>query len=257
MFEAHISVDRALISPEKLFYYCNTNEAIIPQDVKVRGLILEFPGLGGNSCLGGNMDALATYDSPFTRRCAREGLVYAYLFPGPWSWMNRGAVRLIDLVVDALAEKYGLSEGAYSLCVTGGSMGGHGSLMYAIDSRHKVSACAAHCPGYDAELSFESIHPTFPRTFINAIYDYDMPLADALRMISPAHRMEELPKIPYLITADEHDDCFPCEGVEGFVRDMRDRGHDVRYLFLAGMPHGGISPTDRAELEEFLLHHSK
>ena len=109
------------------------------------------------------MDTLGTYDNAFTRRCAENGLVAAYMFPGPWSWMNRGAVRVTDLVIDAIADRFGLEEGKYTLVVMGGSMGGYGALMFSVGTRHKVTACLAHCPCCDPLNSF-AVHSGFGLT---------------------------------------------------------------------------------------------
>lgn len=82
--------DAEYINKDTLNYYCVTNEAYIPEGKKVTGIVLEFPGLGGGSCLGGSMDNMIAYNTPFARECAAKGIVLAYTFPGPWSWMNTG-----------------------------------------------------------------------------------------------------------------------------------------------------------------------
>lgn len=251
------SVDDArYINKRTVSSYCCTNEALIPEGTAVTGFVLEFPGLDGNSCLGGSMDNMIVYNNSFTKECAGRGIVVAYMFPGPWSWMNKGAVRITDLVVDALADKYGLSEGEFSLVVMGGSMGGQAALIYSMDSRHKIDACVAHCPCYNVVECFSS-HEAFPRTFLSAVNAYDMPLEEALLTISPEQRMADLPKIPYLVTADELDEVFPVKGVERFVGGMKDAGHSVTYLRLADQKHGGISQADRDVMNAFVLKYSK
>ena len=85
LFEKYCREDAKYIDPDTLHCYCCSNEALIAN----RGgntpgaLVLEFPGLGGGSCLGGSMDNLSVYDTPFTRACAEKGIVVAYMFPGP------------------------------------------------------------------------------------------------------------------------------------------------------------------------------
>ncbi len=252
-YEAYIARDRLLVNKDNLERWCNTNGALLQPEKRPVGIVLEFPGLDGGSCLGGSMEMQAVYDSAFTRECAEKGVVVAYVFPGPWSWMNRGAVRMTDLVVDALKDRYGFAaDEDCPLVVTGGSMGGSGALIYAMDSRHAVRACAAHCPCYNAVECFAA-HPEFPRTFLAAVNGYDMPMEEALKRISPEHRIRDLPDIPYLVTADGLDECFPVEGVRRLADSMRAAGLDVTYMFLEGQPHGGISPDDRAALNAFLL----
>ena len=252
-FTRFAEADRKFINRDTIDTYCNNNIALIGENTRVTGIVLEFPGLGGNSCLGGNMDTLGTYDNAFTRRCAENGLVAAYMFPGPWSWMNRGAVRMTDLMVDAFMDRYGWqSEDDFSLVAIGGSMGGSGALIYAADSRHTVDACVAHCPCYDVKECF-STKDVFPRAFVSAISAYGMPISEALETISPAHRLKDLPKIPYIVTGDEFDDCFPLKGTEKFVSDMKNAGLDVTYMFLKGKSHGEISDADRAAVNEFIF----
>lgn len=247
--------DRKFINRDTIDVYCNSNIALIAENTKVTGIVLEFPGLGGNSCLGGNMDTLCTYDNPFTRKCAENGLVVAYMFPGPWSWMNRGAVRVTDLVVDAIADRFGLEEGKYTLVVMGGSMGGYGSLMFSIGTRHKVTACLAHCPCCDPSLSF-AVNPAFPRTFICGVNEYDMPFDEALKYSAPINRVADMPKIPYLVTADEHDECFDVSEIVELTEKMRENGLDVTYLFLPGQPHGGYTSEEREKFDRFVLENS-
>ena len=138
----------------------------------------------------------------------------------------------------------------------GGSMCGQAALIYSMDSRHKIDACVAHCPCYNVVECFSS-HEAFPRTFLSAVNAYDMPLEEALLTISPEQRMADLPKIPYLVTADELDEVFPVKGVERFVGGMKDAGHSVTYLRLADQKHGGISQADRETMNAFVIKYSK
>lgn len=259
LFEKYFSKDIKYINPDTLHYYCCSNEALIPSrgGNTAGALVLEFPGLGGGSCLGGSMENLSVYDTPFTRACAEKGIVVAYMFPGPWSWMNKGAVRVTDLVVNAFMQKYGwASDADFPLVVMGGSMGGQSALIYSIDSAHKVNACVAHCPCYDIYDCFNALD-SFPRTFVSAVNAYDMPLEEALKSISPGCRVDELPNIPYLITADEFDELIPVNGLEKYVEQVKNAGRSVTYMRLAGQPHGGISAEDRGRMDEFVLKYSR
>ena len=46
--------DSDYITPQNTELFCNTNESLLQQPV--RAIVLEFPGLGGGSCIGGSMD---------------------------------------------------------------------------------------------------------------------------------------------------------------------------------------------------------
>lgn len=256
-YEQFSDKDTLYVNKNNITSYCNTNEALLPAGKKVTGIVLEFPGLDGNSCLGGTMNHMTTYNNAFTQECAAKGLVVAYMFPGPWSWMNKGAVRIIDLVVDAFMDKYGFeTEEDFTLVVMGGSMGGLGALIYTIDTRHTVDACVSHCPCYNVIECYDA-NPAFPRTFLAAVNDYDMPLEDALKQISPEHRIADMPDIPYIVTADELDDCFPYKGVQRLADKMSAAGLKVTYMFLEGQQHGGMSAEDRETVNEFIFKYSK
>ena len=91
--------DRDYINSDTIDLYCNTNAHLLT--APPRAFVLEFPGLGGGSCLGGSMEP-GPYNGPLSAAFAEAGILQAYVFPGPWSWMNRGAVRMINALVDAL-----------------------------------------------------------------------------------------------------------------------------------------------------------
>ncbi len=229
--------------------YAKTNEALI--DGKVKGIILEFPGLGGGSCLGGTLD-MGTYDGDYAKMCASEGIILAYIFPGPWSWMNKGAVRITDAVVDAIREKHNLDKNK-PIGLSGGSMGGLGALIYSVETKNKISAVCAACPCVDVLDRF-MCKETFPRTFISAVADYDMSMENALKTISPMHRMDDFKNIPYFITNSCDDEVFPEKLLDSFVEKMIDKGHNVEYRKMPGKKHGEFFPEIKDEFYEFAIH---
>ena len=229
--------DRKLINHESIPLYARTNEAFLEGDVK--GIIVELPGLGGSSCLGGHIDR-GDYSSEHAVAWAKMGIALVYMFPGPWSWGNKGAVRMTDAVVAAVAEKYHLAEG-FPLAVSGGSMGGLGALNYAADTRYPLKACFAACPCVDVPACF-NVHPDFPRTYISAVASYDMELDEALQQISPIHRIDDMPKILYFISSDGADELFAESLCDRYVDELRMRGHDVMYRRQPGKLHGQFLP---------------
>ena len=242
--------DKQFINKNTITTFCNTNEALLTKPVS--GIVLEFPGLGGGSCLGGLMDFMS-YDTPYTRQYAEAGLVVAYMFVGPWSWMNPGAVRITDLVVDALRDKYQLSEDS-PLIATGGSMGGLGALTYTAKTRHKITACAAACPCYDLYSAYKH----FPRTIIAALAACDMPFDEAMKSVSPLYRLNDMPKIPYFIVCDEADEYFDAEGMADYVEKLRETTKSsVIYHSLPGVGHGGFTPEVRQAFGDFVVEHGR
>lgn len=241
--------DCEIIAPETLSYFCNTNEACLTQ--KPHGIVLEVPGLGGNSCLGGVMD-MKPYHTAYTRALAEAGLVVAYAFPGPWSYMNRGAVRICDLIVDALRTKYGLPDDS-PLVVCGGSMGGLGALIYTADSRHTVTACVAACPRLEVSPTAFSF-PWQPRGYLSAIAAYDMPLFEAMKTISPLHRLSDMPNIPYFIVCDEEDELFDPDDITAYAEALAKQvTASVVYHRLPGCKHGEFTPEVRQQLHQFII----
>ena len=246
--------DKHFINENTVTTFCNTNEALLTKPVS--GIVLEFPGLGGGSCLGGRMDFMS-YDTSFTRQFAEAGLVVAYTFVGPWSWMNRGAVRIADLIVDALREKYRLPEDS-PLVATGGSMGGLGALIYTASSRHKVTACAAACPCCDLYKATLDGAKHRPRTILSAYAAYEMPLEEAIKSGSPRHRLNDMPSIPYFIVCDEADRFFDPDEMEEYVNDLRKAvSSEVLFRRLPGKPHGAFTPEVRKELNDFVIRCAK
>lgn len=246
--------DRDFINPDTIDLYCNTNAHLLT--APPTAFVLEFPGLGGGSCLGGCMD-IAPYNGPLSGALAEKGILQAYVFPGPWSWMNRGAVRMVNALIDAIRGKYGLTEKA-PWAVMGGSMGGTGALLYAAshngDPAYTPTACLAHCPCVDV-LDRVYCAPDVPRSLFRAVADYEMPIAEALETLSPVCRVEDLPDIPYHIINDLSDELFPPEQMDAYVETLRGKGHTVTYHRLPGCRHGELTGEEWEVIREFLLGH--
>lgn len=239
--------DSKFINYENILSFANTNEQFLKTPVK--GVVVELPGLGGGSCLGGLMDRMS-YDTCYTRDFAENGILVAYMFPGPWGWGNKGEVRYADAVVRAIAKKYDLPEG-FPLVVCGGSMGGLGSLMYAADTTLPLCGVAAACPCIDVIDRMDS-NPDFPRTYISAAMVYDLPLEEALKAFSPIERIADLPDVPYFISNDGEDEVFPDTQCDEYVEKLRARGLDVEYMPQPGLKHGEFFPEVRDSLHEFI-----
>lgn len=239
--------DKLFINPDTVAMYANTNEAFL--NVNLKGIIVEFPGLGGGSCLGGSMEPSA-YEAEHAKAYAGKGILMVYIFPGPWSWGNAAAVRIADAVIDALIEKYALAADV-PVVASGGSMGGLGALNYAAYSRHNLCGVAAACPCVDVIASL-SCKADLPRTYISAVAGYDMPLEDALKRISPIELVAQMPDIPYFICSDGEDEFFPEPQLEGYMHELRSRGLNVIYRRQPGQPHGYFLSEIWDELHMFM-----
>ncbi len=244
--------DHEIIRPETLHFYINSNEHLLK--VPPRAIVLEVTGLGGSSCLGGT-SRRTPYETEYAARLAAHGVILAFVFTGPWTYMNRAAVKICDLVVDCLREKWHLRADC-PLIMTGGSMGGLGALIYAADTRHTLSAVVSCCPCYDALHYFE-LSPDRARAMLTSVAGYDMPIIDAIRTISPAHRLAQMPHIPYFIACDGADHLFDADGMERFAIDLdAATGGSVSFRRMEGIGHGGFVPEVREEITAFVLKHA-
>jgi len=238
-----------MISKETLNYFAATNASLIRGDIKA--LVMEFPGLDGGSCLGGQT-RVGALESGYAIRLARKGILLAYPFIGPWSWMNDVAVRTTDMVIDALKEAYALSEDI-TMVNTGGSMGGAGALMYTACGKHRAAACAVSGPVCDLMSVMEDF-PDGVCTVYRAVAHYDMPFVDAVKSISPLYRVEAMPRIPYFVAHTDADSIVRIEkNSEPFVEKMRSAGHDVEYIVVPGQAHCDIGPGPQLRFDEFVI----
>lgn len=235
--------DNKYIHKGNIADFVNTNEEFLVLPIK--GIVIEFPGLGGGSCLGGNME-FESYSSEWAKRFAEKGIVLAYLFPGPWSWGNKGAVRMADAIVDAIKDKYN-AKCDLPVAACGGSMGGVGALIYSADSRHELSAVASACPCVDVLKNIADV-PVFARTYVSAAAVYDMELEEALKKFSPMHRINDMQKTTYFICSDEKDEVFPEEECDNFVEKLKELGHKVEYHKQPELTHGYFLPEVREKL---------
>ncbi len=239
-----------IIDASTLTLFCNTNEAVLT--LPVRGFILEFPGLGGGSCMGGNLD-FSEYRYGYAEEMGREGILVAYAFSGPWSWMNPAAVRYCELLAEAIREKYHLSEDT-PWVVTGGSMGGLGALIFSADAQRKPSACVAVCPCVDT-LSCCELRPDFYRTVVSSVAGVGESIEAAMKAVSPAYRLDDMPRIPYFLVNDCADDIIPASQMDAYVEKMRALGHEVDYDRLERCHHGEITPEAWAHILAFFKKH--
>ena len=240
-----------MIKKDTLHLFAADNHGML--EGPVRGLIMEFPGLDGGSCLGGQTK-VGPLTSGYAGRCARRGLLLVYPFVGPWSWMNDVAVRTVDAIIDAAKEKYSLSADV-PLVNTGGSMGGAGALMYTVEGRHKAVACAVSGPACDL-LSMAEDFPDGVCTVYRAVAHYDMPYEDAVRRISPLYQLDRMPRIPYFIAHTDADGIVKIEkNAEPMAKGLRARGHDVIYRVVHGRAHCDIGPETQREFEDFVFAH--
>lgn len=194
----------------------------------ITGVILNFHGLGDPG-----LRSVLNYDE--SEWAAAGGLV-VMPYAGPWSWMNRQARAMVDDLVDAIYENFGLAE-SVPLLLTGGSMGGFCSLLYARYTRHSFTRCAAIFPCTDLKYHF-SERPDLPRTIHHAFAGYPEPFEDLLAEHSPVMQAAHMPRVPYFILHGDADKAVnKAVHSDRMVAELRKAGHDVTYVEVPGMGH--------------------
>lgn len=195
----------------------------------IRAIILRFSGLGSADMKAGG--------DPMELEWSDLGGLVVQPFHEPWAWMNPPTQRFVDELVDALILRHQLPPGT-PVIATGGSMGGHGALVYSRYSRHRVTACLALWPVCDTVFHYNE-RVDLPRTMHHAFGSYG-DIEPALLRHSPLHLAADMPKIPYLIVHGEQDKAVSkAAHSDKFVATMRAMGRQVEYLELAKLGHGG------------------
>ena len=207
--------------------YAKTNESALKSDVKL--IYLDFHGLGGAPDPDSEITELHLHE-------AETGILCVEPCDHPWSWMNREAVRLTDMILDALWKKYNLSQD-FPLVSSGQSMGGLSSLIYARYGSYKPVAVAANCPVCDLTYHLHE-RRDLPRSMYAAFAHYECGFERALELNSPLMQVDQMPDIPYFILHGGADSCVNKQAhSDRFVAAMRAASRTLEYLEVPGMEH--------------------
>ncbi|HEY3398596.1 MAG TPA: prolyl oligopeptidase family serine peptidase [Armatimonadota bacterium] len=200
----------------------------------IRGVVMCFHGLGGTG--------LKTEPDDWDREMAALGALMVMPYYGPWSWMNRQAREMVDVLIADLYAQHGLDPATVPLVFTGGSMGGGAALLGVRYTRHHPVACYANVPMCDLVYHFGE-RPDLPRTIYSAFAGYEGEMADLLAEHSPLHQVDQMPDIDYLIVQGDADEAVKKSvHADRMVPAMRERGRRVEYLEVPGAGHGGPWP---------------
>jgi len=194
----------------------------------ITGVIVRFHGLGDPG-----FKSVPSYEE---NEWASVGGLVVMPYSGPWSWMNRSARAFVDELIEAIYTYYGL-DASVPLILTGGSMGGFCSLLYARYSKHSIKACQALYPVCDLKHHF-SERTDLPRTIHHAFYGYNEDMDALFRENSPLDQVPGMPRIPYLIVHGDADEAVnKAAHSDKMVRAMRETGLKVEYIEVPGMGH--------------------
>ena len=211
-----------------------------------RGVMVSFHGL--------NNTKLRAAPSSEERMLAKKGYLIIHPYCGPWHWMNRQAREMVDEIVDAVYEEYGIPD-SVPLVTMGGSMGGFCAILYTRYARRPVSACVANCPVTDIKYHFTE-RPDLPRTFRCAYWGYDNTFEESMTEHNPMDQVREIPDIHFFIMQTSGDrSVSKAHHSDRFVKAMRKSGHrNVVYKEIEGGKHCGPIPAEiQKEKRDFLL----
>ena len=211
----------------------------------IRGVILRFPGLGATGTVGGA--------DPMELEWGQAGGLVVTPYQDPWGWMNPATRAFVDELVSGIFARYDLSADT-PVIATGGSMGGHGALLYTLLSARPVAACAANCPVCDLQFHYTE-RPDLPKTMHHAFGSYG-DISEALVAHSPLHQAGQdagraVPDYPRRRGPGGRQGAAFGQAGGG---DCKSRGLNVDYREQAGMGHCG--PFDWAlqrRMTEFVL----
>lgn len=231
-----------LINYENLSYYAYSNDKEIKG--KIRGIVIDFFGLGGQAMYHDGTDAGRFY--------AKHNVIYVIPYTNPWGWMNRDEVRLADEVLDVLYERYGLDD-SIPFVSTGGSMGGLACIVYTKYAKHTPVGCVANCPVCDLPYHYTE-RVDLPRTLYSAFYSYECSLDEALKSCSPLHLVPSLPKkTDYIVFHCENDAAVNIDMHSRKFVDELSKAREVRFYTVPGRGHCDLGDEMHAKYRECVL----
>lgn len=233
---------KKLITYENLRSYAYSNDKLICGDV--RGIVLDFFGLGAQSMYGEDTDNGRFY--------AEHGIIFVVPYNNPWAWMNPQAIAYTDEIVSVLLDHYNLPEST-PIVSTGGSMGGLSALVYTKYARITPVRCVANCPVCDLPYHFTE-RDDLPRTLYSAFWNEEGELNDILERFSPLHLADTMPRISYKIfhCGSDNDVNIDCHS-EKFVKAMKEASQDIEYRVVPGQDHCDLTADEWEKFRAFVL----
>ncbi|MBE6687563.1 MAG: hypothetical protein E7591_10110 [Ruminococcaceae bacterium] len=233
------------VTKDNISKFAYTNEELLKNEPQ--GIIYEFHGLNDGI-------SMTIAHTKFSYMCAEASVLYVRPFYGPWNWMNRASVRLIDEITEAVFDKY---QKKMPISSSGLSMGGLSALIYTRYAKYTPSVCAAICPVCDLIYHFDEREDT-ARTIFSALGGYEISFYEAMEKNSPIHQIEALPDIKYLIAStlcDEEVDIT--KHSDPFVEKMNALGRDIEYLKIPHQGHCSLTKESAEYYREFLINNLK
>lgn len=193
----------------------------------------------------------------FEAELAANHVLCIYPYYGEWSWMNFPTIHLIDNLVGFYLKEYNLPDNI-PIVVFGKSMGGLSALIYTLYSARTPVACAANCPICNLPLHSED-REDLPRTLYSAYGGYNIPLEIAVKLHSPIHQVEKMPRIPYYIVHGYEDHLVnKATQSDPYVRRLKELNFDIEYHEVEEMKHCDFRncPEEEKHYQDFIMSHA-
>jgi len=231
-----------IINSDNFNMFAHTNTELINGEIK--GIMLSFHGL--------NNTAMISEHAEPEMLCAKNGILYVFPYYDPWGWMNRQDVKYVDDILDAIIEKFGLSDNI-PIASTGGSMGGLSAIVYTKYAKRQPVCCAANSPVCDLVTHYTE-RPDLPRTIYHAFSAYDCSFEEAIKTASPVHLINDLPDIPYYVIHGTADTAVnKALHSDRFVKEMIKIGKDIVYDEVEEMRHCKLDFEHQSRFYGFIL----
>jgi pimeloyl-ACP methyl ester carboxylesterase len=224
------------------YSFTNLQEIIEP----IRGIVISLHGWYET-----NMRNELT---SFEKELARKQILSIYPYYSEWCWMNFPTIHLIDELIDFYIGQNHLSQNI-PIAVMGRSMGGYSALMYSLYGRRTPIACAVNCPICDLPYHVTE-REDIPRTMYSAFGHYNIPLDIAIRLHSPLHQVEHMPRIPYYNVHGIADLAVPKKyHSDPYVKRMRELNYDIEYHEVENMEHCDFRhfPEEKRRFQNFVI----
>ena len=240
-----------MITKDNLGQFCYSNVDHI--EGEVRGICVSFRGLGNAAMISDDTDHPTLVPIvERAQRLARAGVVFFVPYLDPWNWLNDQAVKTTDAIIDAIIDKFYLTDDV-RIVSSGGSMGGMCALTYMVYASRTPIGCVANCPVCDLPYHYTE-RPDLPRTFYSAYYNSGMTMEEALRAHSPLHLADRMPKeAAYYIFHCEEDRAV---NIDAHTKKLLDAiGGRLRVTFHSVPERGHCALTEEmsAKYEEYIL----
>ena len=213
------------INPNNLYDFAFLNEDTLVRPLKAVCI-----------CFHGFTDG-STFDKSGAeaKLLGEHGIAWVFPYYSVWAWMSPSSQEFNEQVLDAVYEKLGADE-TVPLIVSGGSMGGFTALNYLVHGRRKAIGCAANCPVTDFKRYFDDV-PYGRRAVLSAHIENPAPLEDVLKMYSPVHCADKLPKVKYFFLFGGNDPYITDIYMPLITEKLDEYGHDYDVLVQPGMAH--------------------